>query len=68
MSFSRECFVLSGRGLCNRPIPRPDEPYHIVCVCVCVSVNECGKVQHYPSASTMMWSKSDQTRKKKETK
>jgi hypothetical protein len=31
--------VLSGRGLCNRPISRPEE-YHGVCVCVCVCVSE----------------------------
>jgi hypothetical protein len=30
-----ECCVLSGRSLCDGPIPRPDESYH-VCVCVCV--------------------------------
>ena len=29
-----ECFVLSGRGLCNGPIPPPEEVYR-VCVCVC---------------------------------
>jgi len=26
MSFSCECFVLSGRGICDGPIPRPEEP------------------------------------------
>jgi hypothetical protein len=29
--------VLSGRGFCDRPIPRPEESYR-VCVCVCVRV------------------------------
>ena len=39
---SRECCVLSGRGLCDRPITRPEESYHVcVCVCVCVCVSEC---------------------------
>jgi len=27
MSVSCECCVLSGRGLCDGPIPRPEEPY-----------------------------------------
>jgi hypothetical protein len=29
-----KCFVLSGRGPCDGPIPRPQEVYR-VCVCVC---------------------------------
>ena len=33
-SVSCECFVLSGRGLCEGPISRPEESYR-VCVCVC---------------------------------
>ena len=32
-----ECCVLSGRGLCDGLITRPDE-FHEVCVCVCVCV------------------------------
>jgi len=27
MSVSCECWVLSGRGLCNEPIPRPEESF-----------------------------------------
>jgi hypothetical protein len=34
MLFSGECCVLSGRGLCEGPIPRPEESYR-VCVCRC---------------------------------
>jgi hypothetical protein len=30
--------VLSGRGLCDRPIPCPEESYRVRCVCVCVCV------------------------------
>ena len=37
VSVSCECCVLSGRGLCDGLIPRPDESSH-VCVCVCVCV------------------------------
>ena len=39
---SFECCVLSGRGLCDRSIPRPEQSYGVcvcVCVCVCVSVS-----------------------------
>jgi hypothetical protein len=32
--------VLPGKGLCDRPIPRPEGSYR-VCVCVCVCVIEC---------------------------
>jgi hypothetical protein len=35
-----ECCVLSGRGLCDGPIPRPEESYR---VCVCVA--ECDEMQ-----------------------
>jgi len=34
-----ECCVLSSRGLCDGPIPRPEESY-LVCMCVCVSLGE----------------------------
>jgi len=30
-----DCCVLSGSGLCDWPIPHPEESYS-VCVCVCV--------------------------------
>ena len=34
-----DCCVLSGRGLCDSPITRPEESYRLcVCVCVCVCV------------------------------
>ena len=29
MSVSCECCVLSGRGLCNEPIPRPEKSYRV---------------------------------------
>ena len=31
----RECFVLSGRGLCDELITRPEESYRLWCVVVC---------------------------------
>jgi hypothetical protein len=40
MSVSCECCVLSGRGLCDGPIPRTEESYR-----VCVCVIECDQVQ-----------------------
>ena len=30
-----ECRVLSGRGLCDEPITRPEESYRLCCVVVC---------------------------------
>jgi hypothetical protein len=30
-----ECCVLSGRGLCDEPITRPEEYYRLWCVVVC---------------------------------
>ena len=38
MSVSSKC-VLSVRGLCDCPIPYPEESYRVVCVCVCVLLN-----------------------------
>jgi len=42
MSVPCECGVLSCRGLCVQPIPRPQESRGVcVCVCVCVCVRAC---------------------------
>jgi hypothetical protein len=35
MSVSHELCVLSGRGLCNGPVPRPEESYRLWPVIVC---------------------------------
>ena len=35
MDISFECCVLSGRGLCDGPIPRPEKSYRLWCVIVC---------------------------------
>jgi hypothetical protein len=35
MFVSCTVFVLSGRGLCDGPIPRPEESYRLWCVSVC---------------------------------
>ena len=35
MSVSCECCVSLGRGLCDVPIPRPEESYRLWCVIVC---------------------------------
>jgi hypothetical protein len=35
MSVSCECRVMSGRGLCDEPIPRPEESYRLWCVYQC---------------------------------
>ena len=37
---SCKCCVLTGKGLYDGPIPRPEESYRVwVCVCVCVSLS-----------------------------
>jgi hypothetical protein len=36
MSVSCECCVLSGRGLCDELVPRPEESYRLWCVSKCV--------------------------------
>ena len=53
MSVACGCCVLSGRGLWDKPIPRPHELYR-ACVCVCVGggVTECDVVQQPPSTPT----------------
>jgi hypothetical protein len=33
MDVCRECCVLSGRGLCDGLITRPEESYRLCCVC-----------------------------------
>jgi hypothetical protein len=38
MSVSCTVFVLSGRGLCDGPIPRPEESYRLWCVFECYQV------------------------------
>jgi hypothetical protein len=35
MSVSCECCVLSGRGLCDKLVPRPEESYRTWCVYQC---------------------------------
>jgi len=48
-----ECCLLSGRGLCDGPIPRPEKSYRVcvsvrasvrVCVCACARVHVCACV------------------------
>jgi len=43
MSVSCECWVLSGRGLCDGPITRPEESYGCLSVVsvVCCQVEVC---------------------------
>jgi hypothetical protein len=38
MFVSCTVFLLSGRGLCDGPIPRPEEPYRLWCVSECDQV------------------------------
>jgi len=49
LSVSCECYVLSGRGLCDGTVPRPEEFYRArarACVCRCVSLSaiRCNKI------------------------
>jgi hypothetical protein len=45
--FSCTVFLLSGRGLCDGPIPRPEESYRLWCVSECdqVKINSTGAPQ-----------------------
>ena len=45
MSVSCECCVLSGGGLCDGLITRPEESYHFVCACVCVCDLETSRIR-----------------------
>jgi hypothetical protein len=47
MFVSCTAFVLSGRGLCVGPIPRPEESYRMWCVF------ECDQVKYKPSTPTV---------------
>jgi hypothetical protein len=38
MFVSCDCCVLSGRGLCDGPTPRPEESYRLWCVSECNQV------------------------------
>jgi len=53
MDVYRECCVLSGRGLCDGLITRPEEPYEVWCVWVCPwglrnedALPHCGLFRH----------------------
>ena len=55
LSVTCECCVLSIRGLCDRPIPCPEESYRVlvcvrVCVCVCARASVCVCVCVYARA------------------
>jgi hypothetical protein len=43
MSVCCECCVLSGGGLCNELITRPEESYRLLCVIVCDLENLANK-------------------------
>jgi hypothetical protein len=52
MSVSCQCYVLSDRDLCVRPITRPEETYRMWCICDHkASINEAlahkGLLRHY---------------------
>ena len=47
-----DCRVLSGRGLCDEPITRPEEPYRLWCVVVCaVDISRMGAPYIYDISS-----------------
>jgi hypothetical protein len=48
MFVSCTVFVLSGRGLCDGPIPRPEESYRMWCVFECDQIKS-----QYPSTPTV---------------
>jgi hypothetical protein len=59
MSVYCECCVLSGRGLCDELITRPEESYQVCGVCFI----ECTQVQQQPSTLTTIRQKRGHTKK-----
>ena len=58
MSVCCECCVLSGRGLCDALITRPEEPYRLWCVVVCDLENSW---MRGPWPTGGCWAKNKQT-------
>jgi hypothetical protein len=53
-----ECYVLSGRGLCDGLITRPEESYRLWCVIVCdqeTSKNEEAKARYRAVKIQLQW-------------
>jgi hypothetical protein len=59
MFVSCEC-VLSGRGLCDRPIPRTEESYRLSCVL------ECHRVKSQTTSTPVVNKQVEEGRTKKE--
>jgi hypothetical protein len=57
-------FVLSGRGLCDGPIPRPEESYRLWCVSECDHV----KIKKPSTPTVNKWVEEGRTTKRNETK
>ena len=58
MFFCFECCVLSGRGLCDGLITRPEESYRLWRVVVCdqeTSKNEEAKARNWAVKDTTQW-------------
>ena len=58
MFFCCECCVLSGRGLCDGLITRPEEFYRLCCVVVCdqeTSKNEEAKARNWAVKGKTQW-------------
>jgi hypothetical protein len=62
MSVSCTVFVLSGRGLCDGLIPRPEESYRLWCV------SECDQVKINNLDTYCEWVEEARTTKKKKKK
>jgi hypothetical protein len=57
-----ECCVLSGRGLCDGPITRPEKSYRLWCVIA------CGQMNNNPLHLTWLGSQKLDLERKKERK
>jgi hypothetical protein len=69
-----ECYVLSGRGLCDRLITRPEESYRLWCIAVCDQETEnegaksrCGAVKNTTTKGCNAMKTNKQTNKQLKT-
>jgi hypothetical protein len=61
MSVSCECCVLSGRGLCDELVPRPEESYRVWCVWMCDREASKNEAAYAPKGLSNHWKKKNRS-------